>query len=425
MNNGLLEEFLSVYNKILQWEEHSLPLCAAENITSEFTRLPKTTFLQEKYLLGGVSQYSNDNNFYGSENIYEIYKLLQKQCTKMFNCKYADARTLSGINAIVTILMALFDVGDTILVTAPEYGGHSSMPIICERLGLNVILLPYDYVRKDFDYEKINSTLDNENIKGILIALSDMLEHPQLNKLHIKDEIVLYDATQVLGLIATGYIDNPFNWFSESKNFILMGATHKTIPGPTSGLIMSNNMDLVKKIDLKINPDYLRNVQLDNIVCLLFALLELEQFGNDYFLRMKSLINTTAKLLECDNIQVIKTRNNLYSCTHQLWLHIGERNLDFFERNAIAVGVSLNIRRKKVYGNNGVRLGFQQVARYNWNENDAKLISKILLDLCDENCNYKQIQKLMEALSPKKVYFTFDALTLKKVITELHNSYVD
>ena len=425
MYNNTLQEFLNVYKTISSWEEYALPLCAAENTTSQFTRLPKTTFLQEKYILGGTLQYSPINNFIGSENLYDIYALLQNQCSRMFGCRYSDARTLSGLNAIITILMSLFDIGDSIMISSPEYGGHTSMPIICERLGLNVLYLPYDYANKDFNYDEINNTLNSCKIKGILIALSDMIEQPQLFRLKIKDEIILYDATQILGLIATGYTENPFTWFSNNVNFVLLGATHKTIPGPTSGLIMTNNLDLAKKFDIKINPDYLRNVQLDNVVSLLFSLLELECFGKEYFGVMKRLINTVAQDLNENKIEIIKTRDSVYSRTHQLWLFINSIDLDVFEQNAILSGVSLNVRKRRIYNYKGVRLGFQQIARYNWNEKDAHIISKIILYLCNEACVHDYIRELLNELAPKKVHFTFDNVMLKKVFDVLHNGNME
>ena len=141
-----LKEFLIDYKRILKKELTSLPLCAAENISSDFVRLPQTTFLQEKYILGGIEKYENENNFHGSENLFAIYEHINKQCYKQFGCKYADARTLSGLNAVTTLLMSLFKIGDTIYVTSPEYGGHSSMAIICERLGLKIKYLPYNYL---------------------------------------------------------------------------------------------------------------------------------------------------------------------------------------------------------------------------------------------------------------------------------------
>ena len=418
-----LKEFLENYEKISSFEAKCLPLCAAENIASDFVKLPQLTFLQEKYILGGVLKYEENNNFYGSQNLFSIYEHVHKQCQKQFKCQFADARTLSGLNAVTTLLMSLFKIGDSIYITSPEYGGHSSMAFICERLGLNIKYLPYDYSINDFDYDEINLNIAQKKISGILIALSDMIEQPDLYKLNLNGTILLYDATQILGLIASGYVKNPFQWFNNNENVIVLGATHKTIAGPTCGLILTNNLTLANKIDLQINPNYLRNNQLNNIVSLLFALYEIEYFGKDYFNTMKDLINITGEELEKANIvEVLKTRNGKYSDTHQLWLSLSENQLDRLEKNANLYGVSLNARRRKIFHSNGVRLGFQQVAHFNWDALTGITIASIINELLKKHCSQRQIEQLIQKLPKKEIHFTFDNQTLKEVFNKLHNS---
>ncbi len=416
-----LEEFLKVYKELENYEANLLPLCAAENISSYFTKLPQISFLQEKYILGGVITYKEDGNFCGSNKLYNIYNLFSKQCKKMFNCNYADARTLSGLNAITTLLMSLFKIGDKIMVTSEEYGGHSSMKIIANRLGLKTIEIPYDYENNDFDYQKMNKILESEKISGILIALSDIIEHPNLKTINLNKEILIYDVTQILGLIATNYIDNPLDWYDESENVILIGATHKTIPGPTCGLILIKNEVLAKKIDLKINPDYLRNIQLNNIVSLLFSLYELENFGKEYFAVMKNMILKLTYLLENKGIKVIKTRNGDISKTHQMWLSINSLDLKELENRAYSLGISFNIRNKKIYQSQGVRLGLQQIARYNWSDDAIEKISNIIYLLTQKEFNCKKIKGIIDLLPKKKIHFTFENQTIENFFNVLHN----
>lgn len=137
-----LAKFLEIWNEILTSEQETLPLCAAENITSEFVSIPRGTFLQDKYILGGTMKYTQDNNFYGSSLLFKFYELINMQCAKLYKSNYSDARSFSGMSAIITLLMALFKSGDYVLITSPETGGHSSMPFVCQRLGLEFEYLP-------------------------------------------------------------------------------------------------------------------------------------------------------------------------------------------------------------------------------------------------------------------------------------------
>lgn len=115
--------------------------------------------------MGGVMEYQNHSNFVGSKKLFKIYELLSRQCNKLYGCKYADARTLSGVNAVMTLLMSLFSAGDTILISSEECGGHGSMPKICQRLGIKTIEMPYNYDLYDFDYCQINEILNSQKLK--------------------------------------------------------------------------------------------------------------------------------------------------------------------------------------------------------------------------------------------------------------------
>ena len=105
MKPEYFEDLISLCADISNQENKLLPLCAAENVASPFSKIPLDTFLQEKYIMGGVMEYQNHSNFVGSKKLFKIYELLSRQCNKLYGCKYADARTLSGVNAVMTLLI--------------------------------------------------------------------------------------------------------------------------------------------------------------------------------------------------------------------------------------------------------------------------------------------------------------------------------
>lgn len=413
------DNLLAICSDIVQQEKHKLPLCAAENVMSPFCKLPLDSFIQEKYIMGGILEYQKENNFVGSSKLYNIYTLLNKQCSKLFKCHYADARTLSGVNAVTTLLMSLFEENDTILISSENCGGHGSMPKICHRLGINTLELPYNYTEFDFNYTKCNELLGKNNIAGILICISDIIKIPQLHKINLPDNcILIFDATQILGLIASNTVENPINWFRENQNFILMGATHKTLPGPTCGLIMTNNMDLARRFDQKINPDYLRNNQLHHILSLILALMELEVFGKEYCEKIVNNANYLGKKLAESNFNVLEA-DSQYTYTHQLFISMAYDAAHLFFERCQNYGVSLNLRDKTLYRTSGIRLGLQEISRYNWSDRELKIIAQTLKDIRDNNV--ENISKYIDALCiSKELHFTFDhsiSEKMKSVIT--------
>lgn len=425
MKPEYFEDLVNLCTELSTQENKLLPLCAAENVVSPFSKIPLDTFLQEKYIMGGVINYQEQSNFVGSKKLYKIYELLTRQCNKLYGCKYADARTLSGVNAVMTLLMSLFSSGDTILISSEECGGHGSMPKICHRLGINTIEMPYNYDIYDFDYEKMNELLRAQKINGILICLSDIIIMPQLNKINLPEDCVLiFDATQILGLIVAKSMENPLQWFTDKQKFILMGATHKTLPGPTCGLIMTNNLELANQFDTLINPDYLRNSQLHHIFSLILTLMELETYGQQYCSLIVNNANVLAKALVKYDFNIIKASPKYkYTYTHQIFISMPENDAEKFYNKCLDYGVSINLRNKQLYKTCGLRIGTQEISRYGWNEAEMLIIAEILRDIRDNEQFSQDIsQKINMLSSNKKICFTIDNNYYDMIYTQLHHS---
>lgn len=423
MINYHLKKFKEICEKLKREEKRFLPLCAAENAISPFGKIPLDSFIQEKYIMGGIRKLDTEHNFMEAEHLFKFYSLLNKQCFKLFQSHYSDARTLSGVNAVMILLMSLFKEGSSLLILSEDSGGHSSMPIICKRLGIKTIPAPFDYEKMDFNYEKIKLLRQSQSINGILICPSDILYQPSLQNLEqTEDFYIIYDATQTLGLIAGGVNLNPFHSFSDKIPFVLMGATHKTLPGPTSGLIMTNNTKLMDVIDTKINPDYLRNVQFHQILSLILVLIEMEMFGNEYSKRIIDNANMLGYQLEQKGMEVIRIQNGKYTDTHQLFLHMSPNKITRFISRCQKYGISLNSRYKKLYHDSGIRIGVQQITRHGWGEDELKILAKIFDYIRQDSFNENEIIKNINLLNSKKnFYYTFDKKTYLEIYASLHD----
>lgn len=423
MKPAYFEDLINLCIDISKQENKLLPLCAAENVVSPFSKIPLDTFLQEKYIMGGVMKYQEHGNFVGSKKLYKIYELLTRQCNKLYGCKYADARTLSGVNAVMTLLMSLFSAGDTILISSEECGGHGSMPKICHRLGINTIEIPYNYDIYDFNYEETNKLFKSQKIDGVLICLSDIIIMPQLKNFDLPEDCVLiFDATQILGLIATKNMENPLEWFSEEQKFILMGATHKTLPGPTCGLILTNNLELAHQFDTLINPDYLRNSQLHHILSLILTLMEMEIRGQQYCSAIINNANILAGTLTKYKFNILGVPPN-YTYTHQLFISMSENNAVKFYNKCLDYGVSINFRNKRLYKICGLRIGTQEISRYGWLDAEMHIIAEILRDIRDHNQFSQDISDKINKLSAKKeICYSIENDCYDIIYAQLHHS---
>lgn len=397
---SITESFTSYYNK-------TLPLCAAENVISDFGKLPLSMGFQERYIVGNTYSYLEDNNFIGSNYLLPFYEMISDECEKIFGAKYTDARTLTGMNCLMIVLMSLSKIGDRILILGSDSGGHASVKPICERLGLKVDEVPYSYEEYDLDYEKLNNILAHERIDYILLAPSDIIKPLDVTKIELGNTVLLYDASQMLGLIGAGIVENPLK---SIDNLVLFGGTHKTFPGPACGLIMTNSEELHLRLETTINPIYIRHTQMHQKVSLLFALIEFENFGSSYQQHIVELANELGKNLALLGMNAVKCEKS-FSKTHQVFLRTDETVMNRIFENGIHFGITLNKKHKKLFSGYGIRLGTQEIARYNWPRESMEDVAKIIYLISQQNIDAGQVQELLGGLPAKEIQFTFDEAT--------------
>lgn len=399
-----IQELVSITDSFTTYYNKTLPLCAAENVISDFANLPLSMGFQERYIVGNTYSYLEDNNFIGSNYLLPFYEMISERCQNIFGAKYTDARTLTGMNCLMIVLMSLAQIGDKILILGSESGGHPSVKPICERLGLVVEEVPYLYKEYDLDYETINARLQKEKIDFILLAPSDIISPLDIQKIKMKDTVLLYDASQLLGLIGAKIIENPLN---EIENLVMFGGTHKTFPGPACGLIMTNNEKIHLKLETTINPIYIRHTQMHQKVSLLFSLCEFENFGTAYQEHIVELSNELGKRLAELGMDVAE-HDKVYSKTHQVFIKTDEETMERIFENSIRYGITLNKKRKKLFSGYGIRLGTQEIARYNWPIEAMRDIAEIINLISQKQHDSRKVNDLLSRLPEKSIQFTFD-----------------
>lgn len=403
-----IQELVNLTESFITYYDRTLPLCAAENVISPFANIPLSMGFQERYIVGNTYSFSEQDNFIGSSYLLPFYQMISDQCFKLFGAKYSDARTLTGMNCLMMVLSALSEIGDNILNLGASAGGHASVKPIAERLGLNVGDVPFDFEKQDINYEKLNQQLKDKNIKFVLLAPSDIIRPFEIQKIDTTKTTVLYDASQLLGLIAGGVIENPIKTI---ENMVMFGGTHKTFPGPASGLILTNSEELHKRLETSINPIYIRHTQMHQKVSLLFAMIEFETFGKSYQEHIVELSNMLSAELEERGFNVGKVDDNKYTSTHEVFIYTDKETMEYIFENSIRFGVTLNKKKKELFYGYGIRLGTQEIARYGWPKDSMKAIAEIIHEISLPDVDEGKVQRLLSGMPPKKIQYTFDDAT--------------
>ena len=405
---NLTESFESYYNM-------TLPLCAAENIISPFANMPLSMGFQERYIVGNTYSYIEKDNFIGSTYLLPFYQMISEKCQNIFHAKYTDARTLTGMNCLMMVLTALSKIGDNILILGASAGGHASVKPIAERLGLQVGEVPFDFEKQDLDYDKLNHILETEKIEFILLAPSDIIHPFEVEKMNTSKTVLLYDVSQMLGLIGGGLIKNPIDFID---NIVMFGGTHKTFPGPASGLIMTNNDVLHNKLETTINPIYIRHTQMHQKVSLLFSLVEFETFGQAYQEHIVELSNCLAEELDKLGFEVGHSSSK-YTDTHEVFIYTNEEVMNRIYVNSIRLGITLNKKNKQLFKGYGIRLGTQEIARYGWPRETMAQVAEIIFRISQENFDDEKVHELLSNLPEKKIQYTFDESVSSRFINFL------
>lgn len=398
MKNDVYEKYLDLLRELNEFNKDKIPLCAAETYSSDFVKSALSSDFEGKYCMQHLN-FVPENDFIGSEYVHRLYDLLTEQCKRAFNSQYADARTLSGMNCISIVINCLIPKESKVLLTTGAQGGHPSVPLLLNLAGVDYDEVPYDYEKSDIDYDSLNNLMLDEKYSALIISQSDVLNPADVSRITPCGKLIVYDATQTFGMIAAHIHKNPLDYH---ENLILIGGTHKTLPGPTCGLILLNNERIIRKIDNLISPSYLRNAQPNNIAALLLALLEQEKFGFEYQQKTVENANILGEKLEKLGFTVKKIGKNEYTRTHQIFILTTQEKKELIVKNANRFGITLNGKEKKLFDGFGIRFGLQEVTRYGWNKDDMGLVADLISEIAKETPAAVFIKEAKRVLSKKK-----------------------
>lgn len=399
-----LDDLYEYSKEFREYHERALPLCAAENIITPFANLPLSYGFQERYIMNNTYSFNMEDNFIGCEKLFPFYQKISETCERIFGARYTDPRPFTGMHCIDMIVKTLCKPGDKMMILSKEHGGHASVKPVVERLGIETYLAPYDLDEYDLDYDLVNEMIQRENINFILLAPSDLIKPLHVEKIDTSNCVLLWDCSQLMGLIAAGMINNPLN---SMKNIVMFGGTHKTFPGPASGLIMTNEKNLHDKMETAINPKYLRHSQMHQKICLLFALIEFEQYGEGYMSHMVHSANYLGQRLKEYGYDVADS-HGVISSTHQVFIRCSKEEMDTIYDNAYKCEVTLNKKHKDLFLGYGIRLGTQEIARYDWNDEALDIVAKIVFMLSDKDVDIDEVKKLKYSLPSREIHYAFD-----------------
>ena len=233
-------------------QNDGIELIASENYASKDVREVCGSILTNKYAEG----YPSRRYYGGCEFVDKIEQLAIDRACKLFECKYANVQPHSGSQANAAAYRALLPEGGKILSLVLNDGGHLThgSPVSFSSHLYNFVFYPLDENGK-LDYEKILQIAKQEKPDLILAGYSAFPYEIDFKKFkEICDEVnakFIVDMAHIAGLVAAKVHPSPIPYAD-----VVTSTTHKTLRGPRGGLILTNNEELIKKINSAIFPYY-------------------------------------------------------------------------------------------------------------------------------------------------------------------------
>lgn len=243
-------------------QNNQCELIASENYPSFDVREAAGSILTCKYSEG----YPQKRYYGGCEYIDQVEQLAIDRACKLFNCKYANVQPHSGSQANAAAYRALEvtlqkegklkDRKMKILSMDLNSGGHLThgSPVSFSSHLYDISFYPLNNDGK-LDFDLIEKAIVENKPDVILSGYSAYPYQIDFNKFReLADKYNLkfiVDMAHIAGLVAAGYHQNPCDYAD-----IVTSTTHKTLRGPRGGLILTNDEDLIKRINSAVFPYY-------------------------------------------------------------------------------------------------------------------------------------------------------------------------
>jgi glycine hydroxymethyltransferase len=244
-------EIADAIRKELGRQRDEIELIASENIVSRAVLEAQGSVLTNKYAEGLPGR-----RYYGGCQYVDIAETLAiERVTKLFGCGFANVQPHSGASANAAAFMALMQPGDTFLGLNLAAGGHLTHGSPVNMSGKWFKPVAYSVRRDDhrIDMDEV-AKLAREHRPKVIIAGGSA--YPRIIDFRrfreIADEVGAYlmvDMAHFAGLVAGGVHPSPF-----PHAHVVTSTAHKTLRGPRSGFVLTDDEALAKKINSAVFP---------------------------------------------------------------------------------------------------------------------------------------------------------------------------
>jgi glycine hydroxymethyltransferase len=232
-------------------QRSTLEMIASENFVPRAVLEAVGSVLTNKYAEG----YPGRRYYGGCEYVDVVENLAIERARSLFGAEFANVQPHSGASANAAVLSAIAQPGDRILGLELSHGGH-----LTHGMRLNFSGKLYEAHAYEVDPETMRIDMDAVRAKALevrpKVLIAGWSAYPrQLDFAAfraIADEVgatLWVDMAHFAGLVAAGLHPSPV-----PHAHVTSSTVHKTIGGPRSGFILTNDADIAKKLNSNVFP---------------------------------------------------------------------------------------------------------------------------------------------------------------------------
>jgi len=235
----------------LRRQRDGIELIASENVVSAAVLEAQGSVLTNKYAEG----YPGRRYYGGCAEVDVAEELAIARAKRLFDCAFANVQPHSGAQANQAVFLALLKPGDTVLGMSLAAGGHLTHGAAPNLSGKWFDAVQYGVRREDglLDYDELER-LALAHRPALIIAGGSayprFIDFPRIRA--VADAVGAYfmvDMAHFAGLVAAGLFPSPL-----PHAHVVTTTTHKTLRGPRGGMILSNDVELGKRINSAVFP---------------------------------------------------------------------------------------------------------------------------------------------------------------------------
>lgn len=244
------ELYAAIQQELTRQRQH-VELIASENIVSRAVLEAQGSVLTNKYAEG----YPGRRYYGGCEYVDVAESLAESRVRTLFGCDFANVQPHSGAQANAAVFLALLNPGDTVLGMSLAAGGHLTHGAAPSMSGKWFNAIQYGVRREDarIDYDEVARLAEMHRPKLIIAggsAYPRIIDFARFRAIADSvDACLMVDMAHFAGLVAGGVHPSPF-----PHAHIVTSTTHKTLRGPRGGVILSQDLDLGKRINSAVFP---------------------------------------------------------------------------------------------------------------------------------------------------------------------------